>query len=476
MKPTRMLTAALAATLTVAIANGAAAVQILPGEVIYDYTTNGYVCDPDDWNFFGPVTTDFGWDPGAEDGSGAFVAGDWTTSPGWGMGAGVGIGPFPPGQPLCGNRPHGIADADLDLSLGTGLTMRVRLELPPGDFPPATAGQPGVRLQFQLIDSDGTVAVLPGLVSTHPHVNRMYPPGEDWQTVTMYFDGFDSANDDAAVSGGVAGLQLDDIKAMQIIWRPGETSAWANVLHWDEITLIDDNPRLWADSDYDNDVDLADFAWFQTCFGADLQPTYPETTLFDFESGEQGWASYGVYTTDAGLLAAGSSGQGRYQVADFDIGTTGFGVVSVSPAIDLSAYTGLKFDARMVDVAGQPAFTGTREFNLVLGIGETEFSTTLEATQSFQTYEVAFADLDPPPAPFHLADPGMQIRLVVYAEGHTGVVELDHDEFIGVETVEHPCLPLDANYDGVIDIIDYTNFADCQQGSGVTTDFYGWCY
>ena len=79
--------------------------QPVPDEVIYDFTTNGFTCDPDNWNFFGPITTDFGWDPQAEDGSGAYQAGDWTLQSGWGMGTAIGVGPFS-GQPLCGGVPR----------------------------------------------------------------------------------------------------------------------------------------------------------------------------------------------------------------------------------------------------------------------------------------------------------------------------------------------------------------------------------
>ncbi len=457
-------------------ATAQAGVPVVPGEIIYDFTTNGYVCDPDDWNFFGPIVTDFGWDDTAEDGSGAFIAGDWIGG-GWGMGSGVGIGPFAPGQPLCGSEAPGRDDIDLDVTQGTGLSMRLRLELPPGDLPPFTQGTPGARVQFQLMDPDGTVAVLPGLMSaTRPYVNRMYPPSEDWQTFTFFFAGLDSDFDDAAVAGSVPGIDLTDLEAMQLIVRPGPDSQNVNVLHFDEITLINEPLRPWADDDADGDVDLADFAVFQACFGADLTPTHPEVLLFDFEDGDQGWASFGAYGTDSGLLVNGSVGQGRYHVADFDINTNAFGIVDVSPTIDLSAFTGLKFDARMVDVAGQTPFGGPREFNLVLGIGETEFVQILTATTDYQTFEVAFADMTPPPAPFHLADPALEIRLVVLADGKSGVVELDYDEFVGVETVEAPCKRMDANYDEAIDDVDFLNFADCLLGPGVTDGFYSWCY
>lgn len=475
MKPRPRIAKFLVATLVGSATASVYAYQPTPGEVIYDFTTNGFVCDPDDWNFFGPITTDFGWEPDVEDGSGAFQAGNWTLGSGWGMGAAIGVGPFL-GQPLCGSLPAGTDDADLDLTLGTGISMRLLLTLPPGDFPPATEGQPGVRTQFQLFDSDGTVAVTPGLIPALPYVNRMYPAPTQWQTVVFPFAGLDWTTDDAAVAGAVPGLNLGDIQAVQIIWRPGATSEWSNVLHFDEITLLGETLDPWADHDHDGDVDLEDFKALQDCYGSDLDADHPETVLFDFESGGQGWTAFGAYTTDSGVLATGSSGQGRYHIADFDIGTNAFGIGDISPAIDLSAYTGLKVDVRMVDVPGQAAFSGPREFVLALDIDGTEFATMLTATESYQTFEVAFADLTPPPAPFHLADPNLRIKLLVFASGKTGMVELDYDQIVGVGTVLHACLPLDANYDGAVDDLDVQNFVDCHLGPNVTTGFFAWCY
>ena len=103
-------------------------------------------------------------------------------------------------------------------------------------------------------------------------------------------------------------------------------------------------------------------------------------------------------------------------------------------------------------------------------------STTLTATQSFQTFEVPFAGLTPPPAPFQLSDPAMRIKLVVLADGKSGVVELDYDQIVGVATVPNPCLPLDGNYDSAVDLQDLQGFVDCQLGPNVTTGFFPWCY
>ncbi|MFQ5489119.1 MAG: hypothetical protein ACE5GE_00240 [Phycisphaerae bacterium] len=254
--------------------------QVPVGTVLFDFDINSNGCDPDNWNFFGTPTTDFGADPSgtgvvSEDGNGAFHTGDWLVPGGPFLGHGVGIGPFPPGQPLCGPQGSGIADINLDLSQGTGISMRVMLELPPGDFPPATQGTPGVRMQFQLIDSDpppapddgDTVAVVPADIPGKPWIDRRFQPNglEQWETVTIHFAALDDGFDNDAVAGNDP-LNLADIKAIRMIWRPGPTSQNVNIIHFDEITLIGTPPVLWADKDSDNDVDLGDFRVLQNCF------------------------------------------------------------------------------------------------------------------------------------------------------------------------------------------------------------------
>ncbi|GJM26441.1 MAG: hypothetical protein DHS20C16_28560 [Phycisphaerae bacterium] len=261
---------------------------ILPGEVIYSFDTNTNGCNPDEWNFFGSPTTDFGADKTVEDGNGAFHSGDWTLQGGPFLGHGVGIGPFPPGQPLCPPTGSGTCDINLDLTQGTGITMRVRLELPPGDFPPATQGTAGVRMQFELVDSNGlsefvcpafgeapsdppgdTVAVVPWNVQDHPWVDRRFEPGdqEEWETVTIYFDQLDAGFDDGAVAGLDGILELDKISAIRVLWWPGDETQFINTLQFDDIRLIDDMPVLWGDTEGDGDIDLLSYAEFQICAG-----------------------------------------------------------------------------------------------------------------------------------------------------------------------------------------------------------------
>jgi len=277
-----------------------------PG-VLFGFDTHTEFCDPDYWSFFGNPTTDFGSNGSSPDGHAVYTIGNWTTCDaqhGFSgcqfLGSKYGGGRIS-GQPLCAPYGSGVENADLNLTLGTGITMMVKLELPQGDYPPATAGTPGVRLQFQLVDGDFpgqpeacTTAVVPGRnVVGRPYVNRMYPlnPNEEWETITIWFAGLDWAWDAAAIAG-VNGLDLSDIYSVKCLWRRGSTSSNRNKIVFDQITLIDDPPVLWADSDQDQDVDLADFAMLQQCFGADLSEQVECVNLDANRDGEIDEADY----------------------------------------------------------------------------------------------------------------------------------------------------------------------------------------
>jgi hypothetical protein len=243
----------------------AAQAQIAPGTVVYDFSTVQNTCYPDNWTFFGYPQTDFGQDPGAEDGVGAFQAADWTECDLLGqpqcvwMGSAVGIGPFNHAQ--C--TPGGVSDANLDLSLGTALSVRMKVDTTVG-----FGGIPGARLQVQLVDNDGTSAVTPRVIVGKPSINRMPVVPEDWTTIVFPFEGLDWANDnDDAAAGTVPGLNLSHIKEIKFIWRR-QTGDGVNVFKFDDITLLDTPPQPWADRDVDGDVDLHDYAAFQVCFGA----------------------------------------------------------------------------------------------------------------------------------------------------------------------------------------------------------------
>ena len=89
-----------------------------------------------------------------------------------------------------------------------------------------------------------------------------------------------------------------------------------------------------------------------------LVPIGAAAVMFNFEGSAQGWGSFGPITTDSGqLVGGGSSGDGRYHVGDFD--AAGWGMVDVSPVVDLSGMTTMSMDARFHDVPGFTPFSGT---------------------------------------------------------------------------------------------------------------------
>ena len=288
---------ALAAALLLG-ASAFSQVQILPGEVIYDFfdpnDPNMATCWPDDWNFFGISQTDFGPDADAEDGHGAFQVADWDLCDiTWGggtigctwAGSAIGVGPFPP-RPGC--DAGGVPDANLDLSLGTGLSMRVRVDTMAG-----SGGSLGAKLQLQLVDNDGTAAVVPRNILMNPSVNRMPPLSDAWTTINFLFAGLDWAWDnDDAVAGSVAGLDLTHIKQIKLIWRR-ESAGGTNAFEFDTITLTDAPVVLWADDDLDSDVDLANFAFLQRCYGAPLTPQCDQLDA-DYD-GEIDWDDWKVF-------------------------------------------------------------------------------------------------------------------------------------------------------------------------------------
>ncbi len=239
--------------------------QVLPGTVLYDFNTNGDFneCYPDDWTFFGYPQTDFGLDRGAEDGTGAFQAADWTACDMqqlpqcvW-VGSGIGLGLFEHEHCV----PGGVDDVKLDLSLGTGLSIRMKVNLNV-----SFGGTEGARVQLQMEDDDGTVAVLSRVVSGHPTVNRAIPVPPDWTTITIPFAALDSAfDDDDSVAGAIPGLNLSHITRIRLMWRRYEADG-VNVFEFDKITLVDEAFGPWADRDLNGTVDLADFAVFQGCF------------------------------------------------------------------------------------------------------------------------------------------------------------------------------------------------------------------
>ncbi|HRX84861.1 MAG TPA: hypothetical protein P5572_07575 [Phycisphaerae bacterium] len=187
-------------------------------------------------------------------------------------------------------------------------------------------------------------------------------------------------------------------------------------------------PCLCADRDADGDADLRDYAALQAAYRA-------ADTLFDFESGSQGWFAFGNGTLASGVDAGGSSGQGRYHTADFDDPTMtyGFGDRS-SNGVDLTAYSAMSIDARLTNPDPADPFIGTPQIEFMLSIGYLEWAKVFTLTDSYQTLAVNFADLVPqssanqPVTAAQLGDPGMRIKLVMRKNSNTGKVRLEYDE------------------------------------------------
>lgn len=158
-----------------------------------------------------------------------------------------------------------------------------------------------------------------------------------------------------------------------------------------------------------------------------LASTSFATVLYNFESGAQGWGSFGPVTSDSGPIA-GSVGQGRYHAFDTSIG--GWGIVDVSPATNLSAYTGLTVDARLVSPLGNfPVYVGNYGLDFGVEVGGVEYyAAPITLTGAFQTCTLNFAGLVPGGSDMS----GALIKLRLVTAGGAGVGRVDYDQVTGV--------------------------------------------
>ena len=192
-----------------------------------------------------------------------------------------------------------------------------------------------------------------------------------------------------------------------------------------------------ADRDLDGDSDLADYELFQR----DFVETNPAVVLFDFETGDQGWFSFGFGTLDSGLLPLGGSAgsQGRFHKADFDDPTMTFGFGDISSTVDMSPYTGMSIDMRLVEFDSTAPFVGTPTVEFGLSIGAAEWRSDQSLTDTYQTFSVDFVNLVPdgfyatqPITAAQLSDPGLAIKLIMRKASNSGKVELDYDQVRGI--------------------------------------------
>ena len=189
---------------------------------------------------------------------------------------------------------------------------------------------------------------------------------------------------------------------------------------------------LCGDRDRDGDVDLADFSLLTAALRqADM--------LFDFESGSQGWSSFGVGTISSGITTEGSVGNGRFHNINFsDPGMT-WGAGDKTPdGVDLSEYSGMSIDARLTSYdAGNP-FTGSPIMEFMLSIGYMEWAEEVELAENYQRFSVDFDDLTPqgtatgPVTKSQLSDPGMRVKLILRKAGKAGKAKLEYDQLSGL--------------------------------------------
>ena len=189
---------------------------------------------------------------------------------------------------------------------------------------------------------------------------------------------------------------------------------------------------LCGDRDEDGDVDLNDFALV-------ARALRESELLFDFESGAQGWSSFGVGTISSGITAEGSIGNGRFHTINFsDAGMT-WGAGDKSPdGVDLSAYSGMSIDARLTSYDLANPFVGTPIMEFMLSIGYMEWAEEVTLSENYQRFAVDFADLVPqgtatqPVTHSQLSNPGMRVKLIMRKAGKSGKAKLEYDQFSGL--------------------------------------------
>jgi len=184
-------------------------------------------------------------------------------------------------------------------------------------------------------------------------------------------------------------------------------------------------------------------------------PPMDDAVLFDFETGSQGWFSFGDVGTSSGQLpTGGSEGQGRFHLGDFDFpDDSSFGMGEISPpGQDLSAYVGLSVDALFKDVVGQAPYVGVKELEIQIETpaGE-EFIRTVTMTDTYQKFIVAFEDFQSKtdflaPSATDLSD--VAIKLIMRNENGTGFGELNYDQIIGLGSINNADFDADLGVDG----------------------------
>jgi hypothetical protein len=159
-----------------------------------------------------------------------------------------------------------------------------------------------------------------------------------------------------------------------------------------------------------------------------------DTIITDFNSATLGsynprenWSAFGNGTLDRGVHSAGSVGRGAFHTVDWSSASWGVGDVSVV-AVDLSAFTAVRIDARVVELSG---YSGVARLRFALDhLDGREWTTpSIPITGGYVTYEFDFADLSGSGA---LDLVTSKPKLIVEKNGQSGTARFDFDEIVAV--------------------------------------------
>lgn len=150
--------------------------------------------------------------------------------------------------------------------------------------------------------------------------------------------------------------------------------------------------------------------------------------LYDFETGGQGWGSFGPLTTDSGVFPSGSVGKGRFHAADYSL--PGWGIVDVSPFRTFAPYVGFSLDARLVNIPGYPDYSGPALLDIGIGLPDENeyYAAAVLLTGGYQTFTVLFGDFVPGSVDLS----NVQIKLRILDSGATGTARFDYDQITGI--------------------------------------------
>jgi hypothetical protein len=163
------------------------------------------------------------------------------------------------------------------------------------------------------------------------------------------------------------------------------------------------------------------------------------TTLADFSAASvgsynprAGWQAFGAGTTDAGIRADGSVGNGAYHAIDWASSTWGIGDIATA-SMDLSSYTAVTVDARLVDLG---SLTGTAKIAFAIDQpGGVEYSTpdqALAISSTYTTYTFTFSTLALSAGGGALNLANATPKFIVRKNGQSGAARFDFDQIIAV--------------------------------------------